>query len=173
MGSGATPILSIGALFAEREEKRHREREAEELLKQKNEEELSAFKRRLDEFQLTDERIAAVAVRIRNAFERGETELLISSFPSSFCTDSGRAVNNADVPAINKQSKQDASKPREPEWLATLPKGVHLVYDYWEKNLKQNGFGFSARVINFPGGMPGDIGLFLSWPKSAADMEHK
>ncbi len=173
MSSSAAPALSVHALFAERDEKRRREREADELLRQKQQEELAAFRKRLDEFELTDERIAAFAGRVTSAFERGETELMISSFPSSFCTDNGRAVNNADVPPINRGKAEEAGAPREPEWLATLPRGVRVVYEYWEKNLKPNGFGFSARVINFPGGMPGDIGLFVSWPKSLADMEHK
>jgi hypothetical protein len=29
--------------------------------------------------------------------------------------------------------------------------------------LKLNGFRLAARVLDFPGGMPGDIGLFLVW----------
>ena len=49
----------------------------------------------------------------------------------------------------------------------TLPSGVHQVYDFWKANLKPGGFGFAARIINYPGGQPGDVGLFFSWPKSA------
>jgi hypothetical protein len=28
---------------------------------------------------------------------------------------------------------------------------------------------FVVRVINRPGGKPGDVGVFFSWPKSALD----
>lgn len=168
----ATPgsSFSVAALFAEREQRRKLDREAEEQLKRKEREEFAEFKRRLDEFQLTDERIEAVLRRIRIAFERGETELLLTSFPSSFCTDRGRAVNNADAPSIHRtRGGAGRDEDSEPEWLATLPAGARRVYEYWKANLKPGGFGFSARIINFPGGMPGDVGLFFSWPKSATE----
>ena len=37
------------------------------------------------------------------------------------------------------------------------------IYRRWERDLKAHGFRLGARVLEFPGGMPGDIGLFLSW----------
>lgn len=155
--------LSIAELHAERDKRRRRDREAEEQLKRKRDEELTVFKKRLEDFQLTETHIEAVFDRIRRAFERGDTELLLTSFPSSFCTDQGRAVTNASAPPITKRDKGE--DPDEPDWLATMPKGARLVYDYWKANLKPGGFKFNARVINYPGGMPGDIGLFFSWPK--------
>ncbi|MGH7120152.1 MAG: hypothetical protein ACREFP_14375 [Acetobacteraceae bacterium] len=162
--------FSVAALFAEREERRRRDRHAEEQLKRKEQEDLAEFKSRLDKFELTDQRIEAVLGRIRVAFERGETELLLTSFPSGFCTDRGRAVNNAGAPSIHKpKGGVGQDEDREPEWLATLPAGARAVYEYWKANLKPGGFGFSARIITFPGGMPGDVGLFFSWPKSAME----
>lgn len=170
MSATSGPSLSVAALFAEREERRQRDKDAEEQLKRKEKEELTEFKRRLDTFELTDERVQAVLRRIKVAFERGETELMLTSFPSSFCTDRGRAVNNADAPPINKPKQgKGPDEDREPEWLATLPAGARVVYEYWKSNLKPGGFAFSARIINFPGGMPGDVGLFFSWPKSAME----
>lgn len=162
--------LSVAGLFAEREERRRRDRDTEQALKRKESEELAEFKKRLDTFQLTDDRVQAVLVRIKVAFERGESELMLTSFPSSFCTDRGRAVNNVDAAPINKPKSGAAPDgDGEPEWLATLPKGARPVYEYWKANLKPGGFAFSARIINFPGGMPGDVGLFFSWPKSAIE----
>ena len=71
---------------------------------------------------------------------------------------------------INKPSKEEAAKQEEePDWLRTLPAGVHQVYDFWKEQLKHGGFKFGARIINYPGGKPGDVGLFFSWPKSASD----
>ncbi len=52
----------------------------------------------------------------------------------------------------------------------TLPAGVHQVYDYWKQNLKPGGFGFSARIINYPDGKPGDVGLFFTWAKSGLEV---
>ena len=31
------------------------------------------------------------------------------------------------------------------------------------------GFGHGARILNFPGGMLGDVGLFVSWPQYSAN----
>ena len=133
--SGAA--LSVSALFAERDARRRRDQEAEEQLQRRKEEELAEFRKRLDNFQLTDAIIQSGLDRIKRAFERGETELMFSSFPSSFCTDGGRAIINAGAPPINKPSKEElAARPDEPEWLATLPAGVRQVYDYWKNNLK-------------------------------------
>ena len=166
---GAT--LSVGAMFAERDARRRRDREAEEQLQRRKEEELAEFRRRLDNFELTDAVIQSGLDRIKRAFERGETELMIASFPSSFCSDDGRAVINAGAPPINKPSKAEAAaRSDEPEWLETLPAGVHKVYDFWKDNLKPGGFKFIARVINYPGGKPGDVGLFFSWPKDSSEL---
>ena len=119
---------------------------------------------------MTDEIIQSGLDRIKGAFERGETELMIAAFPSDFCTDGGRAIINAGAPPINKPSRTEpAARSDEPEWLATLPAGVRHVYDFWKQNLRPGGFGFGARVINYPGGMPGDVGLFFTWPKSALE----
>jgi hypothetical protein len=94
----------------------------------------------------------------------------LTSFPSSFCADGGRAISNAGAPPINPPDKEEqAPQSREPEWLATLPAGARPIYEYWRTHLQPGGFSFSARIINYPGGMPGDVGLFFSWPKSARD----
>jgi hypothetical protein len=167
MSGMSGPSLSIASLFAEREARRRREREAEEQLKQQEREELAAFKKRLDDFQLDEGKIRVVLDRIRRAFDRGETELLLTSFPSGFCSDSGRAIINADLPPINKPKEPSADA--EPAWIATLPAGGRVVYDYWKTNLKTGGFQFSARILNYKEGRPGDIGLFFSWPKNAPD----
>ena len=162
-----TPALSVTALFAEREARQRRDLEAAAQLERRKEEELAEFKKRLENFQLTDNVIHSTLDKIRRAFERGETELMIASFPSRFCADNGRAVINAGAPPINKPTEEElAARADEPEWLATLPAGVRKVYDYWKENLKPGGFQFSARIIDYPGGIPGDVGLFFTWPKS-------
>ncbi|MBV8092686.1 MAG: hypothetical protein JO110_05560 [Acetobacteraceae bacterium] len=165
----AHPALSVEKLFAEREARRAREQGAEAQLHEKEQKQLAEFKKRLDTFQVTDEQRQIAMDRIRRAFDRGETELMLVSFPSSFCTDGGRAINNTDVPPINKPDDAARAAHPEPEWLATLPGGVREVYKAWHQYFRPGGFGFSARIINYPGGKPGDVGLFFSWPKSSAD----
>src|SRR5579863_2714977 len=151
--SGSDEKLTVAALFAGREALRQRDREADEQLQQRRSEELAQFRQRLENFQLTNDIIKSGMDRIRRAFERGETELMISSFPSSFCTDGGRAIINAGAPPINKPSKEEAAARAEnPEWLATLPAGVRLVHGFWKDNLRAGGFKFEARIVNYPGG---------------------
>ena len=104
-GAIMATALSVAALFAERDALRQRDKQAEEQLHRQREEELVEFRKRLDNFKLTDEIIQSGLDRIKRAFERGETELMFSSFPSSFCTDSGRAIINAGV-AADQQAEQ-------------------------------------------------------------------
>lgn len=165
------PSLSVSSLFADRDARRRRDQEAAEHLQQRQQEELAEFRKRLDNFVLTDEVIQLGLDRIKRAFERGETELMFASFPSTFCTDDGRAVINAGAPPINKPTAEAAAKEAEdPEWLRTMPVGVRKVYDYWQANLKPGGFRLSARIINYPGGKPGDVGLFFTWPKNELEV---
>jgi len=161
--------LSVNTLFAEREGRLRQDKEAQEQLAHNKEEDLARFHKRLDEFQLTEAYTQALIQRIRRAFDHGEPELMIASFPSSFCADSGRAIANAGEPPINKANKQEATKDPEPEWLRTLPKGAVPLYEYWKNVLQPGGFGFLARIISYPGGMPGDVGLFITWPRSALE----
>jgi hypothetical protein len=87
-----------------------------------------------------------VNTALRSAAEQGKTELLVIQFSSDWCTDSGRAINNGDA-----------------SWPKTLDGFAKRAYEYWEQNLKQHGFRVRARILNYPGGMPGDVGLFLAW----------
>ena len=169
MSASTARTFSVAALFAERERKRQQETEAEEKLARRKDEERVAFRDRLENFQLKPEHIEAVQLRIRRAFERGETELLLVSFPSEFCTDSGRAITSAGAPPVVQSSKGDEAKLKdaEPEWLKTLPHGARPIYEYWRSELHPAGFGFSVRILDFPGGMPGNVGLFFNWPKSS------
>jgi hypothetical protein len=171
MAEASSATLSVTALFAERDARQRRDQEATEQLQHRKEEELTAFKRRLDNLQLTDQIIHSGLDRIKRAFERGETELMFASFPCDFCTDGGRAVINAGAPPINKPPTEEAARQaEEPDWLLTMPAGARQVHKYWRQNLKAGGFGFAARVISYPGGKPGDIGLFFTWPKSALEV---
>jgi CBS domain-containing protein len=82
----------------------------------------------------------------RTAAEQGLKEFLLLRFPSQLCSDGGRAVN---VP--------------DPDWPTTLRGEAAEIYLRWSHDLQPQGFHLSARVVDFPDGMPGDIGLFLVW----------
>jgi hypothetical protein len=114
---------------------------------------------------LVDEMVPAQLARIKNAFERGESELMVASFPGDFCTDGGRAVVNTGERPINKPTKEE-----EPGRQSSRLAADHASWDPRPTNTetapKPGGFGFAARVISYPGGKPGDIGVFITWPKS-------
>jgi CBS domain-containing protein len=82
----------------------------------------------------------------REAAEAGCAECLVLRFPSQLCIDGGRAINTA-----------------EADWPVTLRGEAAEIYLRWERDLKLRGFELSARVLEFPDGKPGDIGLFLAW----------
>ena len=83
---------------------------------------------------------------VTGAAERGQTEVQVYRFPHDLCSDGGRRINNS-----------------LPDWETTLEGRPKLGYEFWRDHLRPLGFGFRAEVIEYPGGMPGDIGFFLMW----------
>jgi hypothetical protein len=100
---------------------------------------------------LTPDFIDRIMKRIRIAAESGALEIMIGQFPSSWCSDDGRKINN----------QPDDS------WPDTLQGVAREFYDFWEHNLKPKGFGLRAEIISYPDGKPGDVGTFLSWAAQA------
>lgn len=96
--------------------------------------------------QLTRRDVADLRTRIVASAARGAFEAMIMRFPSSLCTDDGRAINNG-----------------EPGWPQTLPGKALDAYRLWLRIGKPNGYRLRALIVDFPGGVPGDVGLFLDW----------
>ena len=101
---------------------------------------------RLRRGSLRPEDIRAVIQRCTDAARAGQGSVLAYRFPSEVCLDGGRAINNGD-----------------PNWPATLAGQPRALYDYYQKVLRPAGYHIRATILNFPGGIPGDAGLFLSW----------
>jgi CBS domain-containing protein len=125
--------------------------ESQEVLHREEHRRAAAQQRRLKVAELIDHHISDETWRglmhqARQAAERGEKEFLLLRFPSRLCSDAGRAINAG-----------------EPNWPATLRGEAAEIYLRWEQDLKPHGFRLSARVLDFPGGTPGDIGVFLIW----------
>jgi hypothetical protein len=83
---------------------------------------------------------------IRRAVEAGLTEVQVYRFPNVLCTDRGRAINQM-----------------ERGWEETLtgvPKEIHQL---WYRYFRPRGYKLSVQIIDFPDGMPGDIGMTFSW----------
>src|SRR5271166_1709546 len=93
-----------------------------------------------------DERLRRAASIIKRAVDNGLTEVEVGRFPNQLCTDRGRAINQ-----------------QEPGWENTLT-GLPLeLFQFWQKHLKPRGYKLKFQIVDFPGGMPGDVGMTLSW----------
>jgi CBS domain-containing protein len=100
----------------------------------------------LIDHHVSDENWRSLWQQARRAAEHGQSEFMLLRFPNQLCNDHGRAINMM-----------------EPGWPATLRGEAAEIYLRWQRDLKPRGFHLAARVLEFPGGMPGDIGLFLLW----------
>jgi hypothetical protein len=108
------------------------------------------IKRLSEPLDLTPERLRGVLqplqAKLRAAAERGQTELMVMRFPNALCTDKGRAINNAD-----------------PTWPESLTGRPRQAYELWRDQLRDAGFRLNAMIIEWPHGLPGDVGFFLKW----------
>ena len=91
----------------------------------------------------------SLRAKLRTAAADGKTELMVMRFPNTLCTDKGRAINNADS-----------------SWPETLIGRPRQAYELWRDQLKPAGFRLSATIIEWPGGLPGDVGFFLKWAEA-------
>ena len=88
-----------------------------------------------------------VSTALRAAAERGDTHLRVMTFPSELCSDGGRAINSGD-----------------PNWPKKRLFGFAArAYEFYQKELQPHGYRLRAEILDFPGGMPGEVGITLSW----------
>ena len=96
---------------------------------------------------LSDEAIIErAAVIVNRAVENGMTSVQVFRFPNHVCTDNGRAINQA-----------------EEGWEKTLTGVPKEIYEFWKRQLRSRGYHIRFEIIDYPGGMPGDVGVILSW----------
>jgi hypothetical protein len=149
----ATPPAGAGIFSAADLKRRMAEREAakaaEELRHVQEQEEKQ--KAVTEEFHKpparTPEQLMQVVMQlVSHAAERGQSEVQVYRFPNAMCSDRGRRINNS-----------------EPEWDKTLEGRPRAGYEFWHDHLRPLGFGLKAQVLEYPGGIPGDIGFILTW----------
>jgi len=83
---------------------------------------------------------------IQRAIKNRRTEIEIIRFPNQVCTDKGRAINQ-----------------QEPGWENTLTGAPKEIYQFWHKYFRPRGYKLRVQVVDFPDGLPGDIGMTVSW----------
>jgi hypothetical protein len=62
------------------------------------------------------------------------------------CSDDGRAINNGD-----------------PNWPETLVGLAQRAFEFYKSELQPHAYKLRAKVLDFPGGKPGEVGIALSW----------
>jgi len=134
-------MKKIALREAEKASEAARARNAEEAEKQALLEKLSKPSGVSD-----DDRMARAAAIIKRAADNGLTEVFIGRFPNQLCTDRGRAINQ-----------------QESGWENTLTGLPKEFFEFWQKHLKSRGYRIRFQVVDFPNGMPGDIGVTLAW----------
>lgn len=142
--------LSAEALRMSILQKEMEKMDVEQKARAAEEKKLADFTRDFLQTHVGEDEIAMVRRLVANAVKDGKMEAMVYSFPSALCTDSGRAINN-----------------NAPDWPATLQGKAKEFYERYEQFGRPQGYKLKAMVINFPGGIPGDIGLFLNWAPPA------
>ena len=93
-----------------------------------------------------DEKVKLASTVIQRAVRNGLTEVQVYRFPNSLCVDKGRAINQ-----------------QEAGWEKTLTGIAKEIFQLWADYLQPRGYRIRYQIIDFPGGVPGDIGITLSW----------
>src|SRR5262249_21543659 len=93
-----------------------------------------------------EEAVRRATAIIERAVRNRLTEVQVYRFPNQMCTDKGRAINQ-----------------QEPGWEKTLTGVPKEIYELWRKYFRERGYKLRVQIIDFPGGMPGDVAMTLSW----------
>ena len=93
-----------------------------------------------------DEKVELASNVIQRAVRSGLTEVQVYRFPNSLCTDHGRAINQM-----------------EKGWEKTLTGIPKEIFQLWSDYLQPRGYRIRYQIVDFPGGVPGDISITISW----------
>jgi hypothetical protein len=93
-----------------------------------------------------EEALRRVGIIIERAVANGLTEVQVYRFPNALCTDHGRAINQ-----------------QEPGWETTLTGLPKEMYEFWDRQLRPLGYKLKVQIVDFPEGIPGDVGITLKW----------
>lgn len=146
MTASTNPLMSsadLQALITEAEMAKAKE-EVERMTKQER-----AQRELHDAFmaQDVDPKVAEnVMAVVRRAAEQGQREVEAMRFPSTFLSDGGRAINSFDK-----------------DWPSTLEGFAKRGMEWFEANMRPLGYHARAEIVSFPGGMPGDVAIYICW----------
>ena len=93
-----------------------------------------------------EEKVQLASTIIQRAVRNGLTEVQVYRFPNSLCTDKGRAINQ-----------------QEAGWEKTLTGIPKEIFQLWTDYLKPRGYRIGYQIIDYPGGVRGDIAITIAW----------
>jgi hypothetical protein len=93
-----------------------------------------------------DEKVKLASTVIQRAVRNGLSEVQVYRFPNTLCTDRGRAINQ-----------------QEPGWEKTLTGIPQEIFQLWSDYLKPRGYRIQYQIVDFTGGMPGDVSIVIAW----------
>jgi len=96
--------------------------------------------------EVQPEAMDRIATLVRKTIDMGDKQALVLRFPSDWLPDQGRAITNHDK-----------------NWYEKLDGFPKRAYDFFKRELEPRGFQIRAEILNWPGGMPGEVGFFLQW----------
>jgi CBS domain-containing protein len=144
--TAAEPGVTVADFRALAADFEHHDVEHQEEVRRSAAEQRHDRVKELIDHHVADESWRSTLHHAREAAAHGEKELMLLRFPADLCADRGRAINTP-----------------LPDWPQTLRGEAAEIYLRWERDLKPGGFHLTARVLDFPGGFLGDIGLYLVW----------
>jgi hypothetical protein len=93
-----------------------------------------------------DEIMAKASLIIGRAVENGLLSVQVFRFPNHLCNDNGRAINQ-----------------HEAGWETTLTGIPKELYEFWQRQLEPRGYRIRYEIVDYPGGMPGDVCVTIGW----------
>ena len=93
-----------------------------------------------------DEVMEKASIIINRAVENSLLSVQVFRFPHTLCTDNGRAIHQG-----------------EAGWEETLTGIPKEIFEFWKRQLQSRGYHIRYEIVDYPGGMPGDIGVVLTW----------
>ncbi|UPG72158.1 hypothetical protein MVG78_16785 [Roseomonas gilardii subsp. gilardii] len=141
--SGRFDAEGIRAWMERRRAEREEEARRAEEEKQTG---MSDLRRSFEERDLPPDALTKLQGMIRRAALDGEREALVLHFPSQWMKDSGRSITSG-----------------LETWPEQLTGFARRAYDFYEKELAPRGFGIRPVILDYPNGMPGDVGFYITW----------
>jgi len=89
-----------------------------------------------------------IATLVGRAVDAGEREALVMRFRSEWLPDQGRSITSHD-----------------PAWRNRLSDFPKRAYEFYERALAPRGFQVKVQILDWPGGITGHVGWFLTWKR--------